>query len=179
MPESRFGGGVRLESLEDGEHREGCVAGEDGRDSAYLNARPAGDPLAVAMDDLAASLLVDRLSAVPGRHRLRDDVLRFDDAEALAAKECRSVGDELLAAVVEDRSERVIVCRRRIRVQGEVGKADVAVRAQHPMKLAYESLLVGLADADVACRLQADDRVERPVRGIERPRVSPDDPHPV
>jgi hypothetical protein len=41
------------------------------------------------------------------------------------------------------------------------------------MKLADESLLVLLTDADVACRLQVDDGVERAVGEIERPRVSP------
>ena len=64
-------------------------------------------------------------------------------------------------------------------MQRQVGKANPTVRAQHPMKLADKSLLVLLADTDVACRLQADDGVERAVGEIERPRVSPDDPHPV
>jgi hypothetical protein len=45
-------------------------------------------------------------------------------------------------------------------VQGEVGEAEAAARAQHPVELADEALLVRLADADVARRLQADDRVE-------------------
>ena len=64
-------------------------------------------------------------------------------------------------------------------MQGQIGEADAAAGAQDPVKLAHEPLLVLFADADVACRFQADDAVERTVGEIERPRVAPDDPHPV
>src|SRR5204862_5159386 len=106
-------------SLQDGEHWEGCAAGEDRRDAVNLRAHAIGDPLAVALDDLAGSLLVDRLRAMPGRHGLRDDVVTIDDGEAVAGKERWPVGEELLAAVVEDCPERAVVCSRRVCVQGE------------------------------------------------------------
>ena len=81
--------GFPTDSLQEGEDREAAVAGEDRRDSVQLGARTIHDPSAVAVDDLTASLLVDRKGPFPGRHRLRDDVLAVDDVEAVPSSSPR------------------------------------------------------------------------------------------
>ena len=117
----RYGDHFRTEM-----HREARVAGEDRRDSVELRLRCDPRSACRTAGRPRRSLLVDRMGALPGRHRLRDDVVTVDDGEALAAKERRPVGDEFFAAVVEDSSECVVVCPRRVRVQRQVGETDAA-----------------------------------------------------
>src|SRR6266540_1892890 len=160
------------------EHGEGSVVGQYVRDGVDLRADSLGDPPAVAVGGLDAALIVDGADAVPGRHRLGDDVPTIDDREPLSGKERGPIGYQLRPAVVQDGPERMVILDRRAGAQGQVGEADVAARAQYPAQLTDEPVFVPLADADVACGLEADDGVEGGVRKLERPGVASCDVHP-
>ena len=115
--------------------------------------------------------------------RLRNDILRWrtrsyrrqrdwdgaqadaDAALALAERldDPRRLADSYFeASQVAERTGQLIVARFYV---------------EHAVELLHESLLVRLAHANVSGRLQADDRVERSVGKIQRPRVAPDETH--